>query len=122
MVDRYAPVVVDTQIDIAALPATVWAALTDVDRWTAWSPLIDEAWLDSPLAVGPVINWRRSGLTFASTLVTVGQDRAFGCDGIGQGIRGLHDWRFEPMEDGARVRVGVHVRRRGVGGPGQAPP
>ena len=105
VVDRSAPVVVDTQIDIAAPPATVWTALTDVDRWTQWNDVIDEARLDGPLAVGSVIRWRTSGLTLASTLVTVEPERAIGWDGTDQGIRGLHDWRIEPADGGARVFV-----------------
>ena len=105
MVDRSAPVVVDTQIDIAAPAAAVWAALTDVDRWTEWNPLIEEARLDGSLAVGSVIRWRTSGLTLASELVTVEPEHAIGWDGTDQGIRGLHDWRIEPASGGARVFV-----------------
>lgn len=105
MVDRSAPVVVDTQADIAATPAAAWAALTDVDRWTDWNPVIDEARLDGPLAVGSVIRWRTSGLTLASTLVTVEAEHAIGLDGTDQGIRGLHDWRIEPVDGRARVVV-----------------
>ena len=105
MIDRSASVVVDTQIDITAPPATVWAALTDVDRWTDWNPLIDEARLDGPLAVGSVIHWRTTGLTLASKLVTVEPGRAIGWDGTDQGIRGLHDWRIEPAAGSVRVFV-----------------
>lgn len=105
MIDRSAPVVVDTELVIYTPVDAIWSALTDIDRWAEWNPLIDEARLEGPLAPGSVIHWRTSGLTLASTLVVVAPRREIGWDGTDQGIRGLHDWVLEPHDRCIRVIV-----------------
>ena len=103
MIDRTAPVVVETQIEISASPCAVWAVLIDASSWPKWNGRIDTAELRGPPVVGSVIHWTTSGMTIESRLTTVKPERALDWDGSDGATRGLHSWRLQAF--GARTIV-----------------
>ena len=57
-VSQSAPVIAAGVIDIAAKPETVWGVMTDIERWPAWNPDVEEASLHGDVAEGTQFRWR----------------------------------------------------------------
>ena len=103
-----------THLDIDASPATVWAALTDFDRYPEWHPVLRE--LDAELEVGApvriVAQMGRRTMTMHAVMVRVDFERELGWRGprsrVGRFFFGAHHWfRLEPRPGGGTA---VHLR------------
>ena len=103
VIDRSAPVVVETSITIDAPPAEVWRVLTDVARWPEWNEYIGSATLEGPLAAGSTIMWTVGAMNIRSRLTAVDPERGLDWDGLDGDTRGLHSWRLVPEGEGTRV-------------------
>lgn len=103
MIDRKAPVVVETSIEIEAAPADVWRVLTEVARWPEWHEGIASAKLGGALAEGSTIDWQIAGQEAHATITRVAPASAFDWEGTGGEMRGMHSWQLEPSGRGTRL-------------------
>jgi len=102
-IDQHAPMTARKETFIAAPPGTVWAVLTDIDRWPEWQPDVTSAKLEGDLAVGTTLRWKAKGLGINSTIRELEPGRRIGWTGDSIGMRAIHLWTFEPQEGGTRV-------------------
>lgn len=102
-IDNSAPLKARKEIVIAAPLETVWALLTDIERWPQWQPDVSSARLEGALAVGTVFRWKAKGLGIVSTVQALEQGRCIGWTGNSVGMRAVHIWTLEPQGDGVRV-------------------
>jgi Polyketide cyclase / dehydrase and lipid transport len=51
-VDRAAPVVAESSIEVAAEPEVVWDTIADFGRWPVWNPDVRSVSFDGPVAEG----------------------------------------------------------------------
>ena len=57
-IDRNAPVVSGTELEIDAPIAEVWEILTAIERWPAWNPDVKSVAFEGPVAEGSTFTWR----------------------------------------------------------------
>jgi uncharacterized protein YndB with AHSA1/START domain len=94
-----------TQIDVDAPVATVWALISDLSRMPQWSPQCRVMKLLGPLRVGTkTLNFNRRGRMFwptTSTVTEIDPERRLTFRVAGNGT----EWSFElePFEGGTRV-------------------
>lgn len=94
-IDRSAPVIAESRIEIAVRPDVVWEVLADFERWPEWNPDVKSMSLEGPVAEGTTFRWRAGPATITSTLRSVQPPREIGWTGKTLGIDALHVWRFD---------------------------
>jgi hypothetical protein len=104
-VDRAAPVVAESSIEVAAAPEVVWDTIADFERWPAWNTDVRSMSLDGPVAEGTTFRWKAGPGTITSTLRSVERPREIGWTGKTLGIHAVHVWRFEPRGGRTFVRT-----------------
>jgi uncharacterized protein YndB with AHSA1/START domain len=102
-IDQHAPMTAHRETFIAAPVETVWAVVTDIDRWPEWQSDVTSAKLEGNLAVGATFRWKAKGLSINSTIQELEPGRRIGWTGDAIGMRAIHLWTFEPQEDGTQV-------------------
>lgn len=102
-VDRHAPVVAESQIEIAAPRDVVFDAIADFERWPRWNPDVKSMSLDTPLAEGTMFRWKAGAATITSTLRCVERPSQIGWTGETFGIRAVHVWRLEANDGQTRA-------------------
>ena len=102
-VDRTAPVISDTQIDIDAPRNVVWRLHTDVNAWPTWQTDITDAALDQPLEPGGSFRWSTYGIAITSTVYAMEEGTRILWGGVGNGITGIHEWTFTDTSTGVHV-------------------
>lgn len=98
-INQNAPLVGRKEMVIAAPLDTVWALVSELERWPDWQPDVKWIKLEGPLAPGSVFRWNSSGLNFTSTLQEVLPKRRIGWTGKTLGLNAVHNWTFEPIDD-----------------------
>jgi polyketide cyclase/dehydrase/lipid transport protein len=101
-VDRSAPVVAESKLEIGAEPGVVWDTIADFERWPAWNPDVNSVSLDGPVAEGMTFRWKAGPATITSTLRCVERPGQIGWTGKTLGIAAVHVWRFD-ADDGHTV-------------------
>jgi uncharacterized protein YndB with AHSA1/START domain len=104
-INRSAPAVASSEIEVAAPPEVAWAALTDFERWPDWNPDVKSLSIDGPVALGTQFKWKTGPLSITSTLQEVERPRAVGWTGKALGIKAVHAWRLEPRDGGTLVHT-----------------
>ena len=104
-IDRQAPVVGASELEIPAAPEAVWKVLTDFERWPSWNPDVKSMSMQGPLAVGSEFEWRAGPGTITSTIQRVEPPRLIAWTGRTLGIRAIHFWWLEPRDAGTFVRT-----------------
>jgi uncharacterized protein YndB with AHSA1/START domain len=102
-VDRTAPVVAASEIDIDASPEVVWDVLTTFERWPSWNPDVKTMAFGGPVAEGTTFTWKAGPGTITSTIGHVEPPHAIAWTGRTLGIDAVHVWRLEPQLDGTHV-------------------
>jgi hypothetical protein len=97
-VDRTAPVIAASDVEIAANPDAVWDVLTDFDRWPAWNPGVTSMSFRGNVAEGTEFRWKAGPGTITSTIRTVERPRLIAWTGKTLGITGVHVYRLEPRD------------------------
>ncbi len=97
---------ISTTIDIAAPPATVWAVLTDLDRYAEWNPFVVSA--SGVAAVGERLKNRIQppggrAMTFKPTVTVADENETF--EWLGRPLvpglfDGRHRFELHPTDDG----------------------
>jgi hypothetical protein len=104
-VDRAAPVVAESSIEVVAEPEVVWDTIADFERWPVWNPDVRSMSFDGPVADGTTFRWKAGPGTITSTLRSVERPGEIGWTGKSLGIRAVHVWRFHPRSGRTFVRT-----------------
>ena len=104
-IDRGAPAIASSEIEVAAPPEVVWDTLADFERWPRWNSDVKSLSIDGPVAEGTRFEWRTGPLSITSTLARVERPSLVAWTGRAFGIDAVHVWRFEPREGGTTVRT-----------------
>jgi uncharacterized protein YndB with AHSA1/START domain len=94
-VNRDAPVLASSEIEIAATAETVWDVLTDLERWPSWNPDVKSMAFDGEVAEGSRFRWKAGPGTITSTIRAVERPRLIGWTGKTLGIDAAHVFRLE---------------------------
>jgi hypothetical protein len=97
-VDRTAPVVAESSIEVAAAPELAWDTIADIDSWLEWNPNVRSMSLDGPVAEGTTFRWKAGPGMITSTLRSVARPAEIGWTGKTFGVRAVHVWRFESKD------------------------
>lgn len=101
-----APVHVRNDLDMAARPEKVWAALIDAARWPEWYPNAADVRLLSgggELAPGVRFRWTTFGATIVSEVAEFKPCERIAWTGTAFGIDVYHAWLILPSARGAHV-------------------
>jgi len=102
-IDEQAPVIARHSAVVAAPLDLVWRLHTDINAWPTWQEAIDEAHLAGPFAAGTAFTWHTYHLTITSTIYQVEPQRRTLWGGPSEGITGIHEWSFTPVDGTVRV-------------------
>jgi hypothetical protein len=103
-INREAPVVGTSELEIGAPAELVWDVLTAVDRWPAWNPDVKSASMEGAVAPGTVFRWKAGPGTITSTIRRVEPPQLIAWTGRTFGITAIHFYRLEPREGRTFVR------------------
>jgi uncharacterized protein YndB with AHSA1/START domain len=102
-VARNAPVVAEAEIAVAAPPETVWAVISDIQRWPSWNPEVKSMELRGEVAPGSEFRWKAGGVSIRSTLEEVDAPRMIGWTGVAVGLKARHVYHLGRREDATFV-------------------
>jgi len=102
-IHEHAPVVARAQVQVAADPESVWALLTDFEKWPTWKTDVRSLALHGPLKPGTVFVWKAGPGQITSTLHEVEPPRAISWTGSTFGIKAIDAFRLEPRDGGTQV-------------------
>jgi uncharacterized protein YndB with AHSA1/START domain len=98
-INRQAPAVTESEIEIAADRAIVWDLISGIDQWPSWNPAVREASLNGPLAPGTKFRWKAGPGAITSTLRQVEPPRLLAWTGKTFGINAIHVYRLESQDE-----------------------
>ena len=104
-VDKAAPVVAATEIEIEAGPEAVWEVLTDFGRWPTWNSDVKSMSFGGEVSEGAKFRWKAGPGTITSTIRRVEQPRLIGWTGKTLGTNAVHVYRLEPRDGKTLVRT-----------------
>ena len=102
-------------VDVAAPTDTVWAVISDVERWPEWTDTVTSLRLldPAPLRVGSRAVIEQPRLPRAEWTVTqLDEGRVFVWEATGPGVRTVARHAVEPLDDG-RSRATLSVTQEG---------
>ncbi len=100
-----APVVGQSEIQIAAPPELVWEVLTTIERWPGWNPAVKEVSVRDSVTEGSTFRWKAGPGTITSTLQRVEPPRLIAWTGNTFGIKANHVYTLEPRDGKTFVRT-----------------
>lgn len=98
---------VHNEIDINALPETVWSVLIQADEWEEYYEgasdlkLLDNT--DGKLSNNSVFTWKTMGLDFTSSIKEFAAPYRLSWESDKKSIRGYHAWLIIPTENGCKL-------------------
>ncbi|MDP9070201.1 MAG: SRPBCC family protein [Actinomycetota bacterium] len=104
-INRQAPVVAASEIEVGAGPEVVWDVMAAVKRWPAWNPDVKAAFLEGDVTEGSTFQWKAGPGTITSTFTEVDRPRILAWRGTTLGIRALHAWRMDARNGNTVVRT-----------------
>jgi hypothetical protein len=100
-----APVIGKSELEIPAPPESVWAVLTDFDRWPIWNADVKSMQFRGPVAPGSAFRWKAGPGTISSVIERVEPPGLVAWTGTTLGIRATHCWILEPQDGRTLVRT-----------------
>ena len=67
-INRLAPVVGSSEIEIAAAPEVAWDVLTAIGRWPSWNPTVTSVSFEGEIDPGSAFRWKAGPGTITSTI------------------------------------------------------
>jgi uncharacterized protein YndB with AHSA1/START domain len=104
-VDRSAPALASSEIEVATPPESVWDLIADFDAWPDWNPDVQSMSIHGPVVPGTEFKWRSGPLRITSRLERVERPNLIGWRGKALGIAAVHVWHFEARDGGTLVRT-----------------
>lgn len=102
-INRKAPVLTKGEVEIAAVPETVWKVLATLDRWPDWNPAIKSVSVEGSVAKGTEFRWKAGSWKIVSVIQNVKRERLLAWTGRMMGIRAVHTLHLEPRGSGTLV-------------------
>jgi uncharacterized protein YndB with AHSA1/START domain len=104
-INEGAPVVVASEIEVAADRELVWDVLTAIDRWPSWNPDVKSVAMSGEVAEGSEFRWKAGPGTIASTIQSLERPQLVAWTGKTFGLNAIHVWRLEPRDGSTLVRT-----------------
>jgi len=104
-INKEAPVVQTKEIVIYTTPEKVWQILTNIENWDEWNERIKKPKLQGTLQVGSIFTWKTNGSKIKSKIHSFTPSETLGWQGKAFGASAIHNWYFEPTENGTKVTV-----------------
>jgi hypothetical protein len=104
-INERAPVVGQSEIEIAVSPEAVWEVLTAFERWPSWNADVKSMSMQGGVAAGSEFRWRAGPGTITSTIQRVEEPSLIVWTGKTLGIRAIHFYALEPREGKTVVRT-----------------
>ena len=105
LINRQAPVIGTSEIEIVAAPTVVWAVLTDIAEWPSWNSDVKSVSMQEGLAEGSAFRWKAGPGTITSVLQTVEPPRRIAWSGKTLGIQAMHIYALEARNGATFVRT-----------------
>ena len=102
-VDRRAPVIARTEIEIDAERQAVWDVLTDLASWPEWKPDVRSLSLRGPLEPGSTFVWKAGPGRIHSRLEQVDPPRKIAWSGRTLGLKAVDVFTLEARPGGTLV-------------------
>lgn len=93
------------EIEIKVPIEKAYNILSNIPDWPKWQSNIKEATVAGKISEGSVFVWKTGGLKITSKLHTVKPVLEFGWTGTIGWIKAVHNWYFERINNGTRVKV-----------------
>jgi uncharacterized protein YndB with AHSA1/START domain len=100
-----APVLGQSEIEIAAPPELVWEVLTTIERWPDWNPAVKKVSMRGGLTEGTIFRWKAGPGTISSTIQRVEPPRLIAWTGQTFGIKANHVYTLEPRDGKTFVKT-----------------
>jgi uncharacterized protein YndB with AHSA1/START domain len=97
-INRQAPAVTESEIEIAAPVEIVWDLISGIDQWPSWNPAVREARLNGALVPGSTFRWKAGPGTITSTVRQVEPPHTLAWTGKTFGINAIHVYRLESQD------------------------
>jgi hypothetical protein len=104
-INKQAPVIGASEIEIAAAPELVWDVLTAIDRWPSWNPQVKSMDMQGGIAEGSQFRWKAGPGTITSTIRRVEPPRLIAWTGKTFSIDAIHVYRLEARDGRTLVRT-----------------
>jgi hypothetical protein len=104
-INRLAPVVGSSEINVAATPEVAWDVLTAIGRWPSWNPAVTAVSFEGKVGPGAAFRWKAGPGTITSTIQEVEPLHRIAWTGSSFGIRAIHVHTLEPRDAGTFVRT-----------------
>jgi hypothetical protein len=105
LINRQAPVIGTSEIEIVAAPTVVWGVLTDIEEWPRWNSDVKCVSMQGGLAEGSAFRWKAGPGTITSVLQTVEPPRRIAWSGKTLGIQAMHVYALEARNGTTLVRT-----------------
>jgi uncharacterized protein YndB with AHSA1/START domain len=104
-INREAPVVGKSELEISAPPERVWAVLTDLDQWPTWNADVKSMQFGKSVAPGSTFRWKAGPGRISSVIGRVEPPLLIAWTGRTLGIKATHFWILEPQNGSTLVRT-----------------
>jgi uncharacterized protein YndB with AHSA1/START domain len=104
-INKQAPVVGRSEIEIAAPPEVAWDVLTAIERWPSWNPDVKAVSVQGGVDEGTEFQWKAGPGTITSTIQDVDPPRRIAWTGKTFGISAVHVHTLEPRDGRTLVRT-----------------
>ena len=111
LINREAPVIGASEIEIVAAPTVVWEVLTDIEEWPSWNSDVKSVSMQGGLTEGSAFRWKAGPGTITSVFQTVEPPRRIAWSGKALGIQAMHVYALE-ARNGTTRRADRRVLRR----------
>jgi carbon monoxide dehydrogenase subunit G len=111
-VNRQAPILLTSEIEVGAPPEVVWDVLATIESWPTWNPGIKSASLQGDLVPGSAFRWKSGLSVIRSRLVFVDPPREIAWTGKSMGINVVHVYSLEGR--GGRTLVKTEESVEGI--------
>ena len=103
-VNKNAPAIARSEIEIIAEPETVWDMLIDIENWPKWNHDMKNASSKGEVSVGSSFKWKAGPGTITSTFQEIERPKLLVWTGKTLGIKAIHVWKLMPKDDKTIVR------------------
>lgn len=104
-INKRAPIIGASEIEIAAAPEVVWEVLTAFEWWPSWNRDVTSMSVQGSVAEGSVFRWKAGPVTITSTIRRVEPPRLIAWTGKTLGIKAIHFWWLESRGGKTFVRT-----------------
>jgi hypothetical protein len=104
-INRAAPVVGTSEIEVVAVREVVWDVLTGIEHWSSWNPDVKSVSMHGALVEGSEFHWKAGPGRITSTLEHVEAPRRVAWSGRTLGLKAIHVYALETRNGTTLVRT-----------------